>query len=135
MANNDLPDYKALFLEAERKQKQAEERQKQAEEEQRREAGLRRQAEEQTRPTTFGELIQYGHNIVAKSLRVEHQSRCTSGKISAPIGKKCPRKLRPWTECQTQQEKNYCSVCKYFGSAQQTTLQLFPSLNALESDG
>ena len=170
MANNDLPDYKALFLEAERKQKQAEERQKQAEErrkqeeerrkqeeerrkqaeerrkqaeerrkqaeeEQRREAGLRRQAEEQTRPTTFGELIQYGHNIVAKSLRVEHQSRCTSGNISAPIGKKCPRKLRPWTECQTQQEKIYRSVCKYFGSTQQTTLQLFPSLNALESDG
>ena len=135
MANNDLPDYKALFLEAERKQKQEEERRKQAEEEQRREAGLRRQAEEQTRPTTFGELIQYGHNIVAKSLRVEHQSRCTSGKLSAPIGKKCPRKLRPWTECQTQQEKIYRSVCKYFGSAQQTTLQLFPSLNALESDG
>ena len=88
MASNNLTDYKALFLEAERKQKQAEERQKQAEERQ-------KQTEEQIQQTTFGELTRYGHNIVAKSLRVNHQSRCTSGKISAPIGKKCPRKLHP----------------------------------------
>ena len=81
MASNNLTDYKVLLLEAERKQKQAEERQK--------------QTEEQIQQTTFGELTRYGHNIVAKSLRVNHQSRCTSGKISAPIGKKCPRKLHP----------------------------------------
>lgn len=87
MANDDLPDYKTLFLEAERKREQAEERRKQAEEEQRREAGLRRQAEEQTRRTTFGELIRYGHNVVAKSLRVEHQSRCTSGKYQHRLEK------------------------------------------------
>ena len=135
MASNDLPNYKTLFLKAERERKQEEERRKQAEERQRQAEERQRQAEEQTRPTTFGELIRYGHNIVAKSLRVEHQSRCTSGKISAPIGKICPRKLRPWTECQTQQEKIYRSVCKYFGSTQKTTLQLFPSLNALENDG
>ncbi|ODM18579.1 hypothetical protein SI65_05196 [Aspergillus cristatus] len=132
MASNDIPDYKKLFLEAEKQRKQeeelrkqeeelrkqeeelrrqeeglrkqaeelrrqeeglrkqAEERQKQAEEEQRHEAELRRQAEEQNRPTTFGELIQYGHNIIAKSLTIANQSRCTSGKISAPIGKSCP---------------------------------------------
>ena len=135
MAGNDLPDYRALFLEAERKQKQEEERRKQAEERQRQAEERQRQAEEQTRPTTFAELIRHGHSIVAKSLRVEHQSRCTSGKIPAPIGKKCPRKLRPWAECQTQQEKIYRSVCKYFGSTQKTTLRLFPSLNALENDG
>ena len=149
MASNDLPDYKALFLEAEKKRKRAEEEQKRAEarqkqeEERRKQAEERRkqaeerqrQAEEQTQRTTFDELIRHGHNIIAKSLRVEHQSRCTSGKISAPIGKKCPKNLRPWTECQTQQENIYRSVCKYFGSTQETALRLFPSLNALENDG
>ena len=95
MASNNLTDYKALFLEAERKQKQAEERQKQAEERQKQAEERQRQTEEQIRRTTFGELTRYGHDIVAKSLRVDHQSRCTSGKISAPIGKKCPRKLHP----------------------------------------
>lgn len=49
MASNDLTDFKALFLEAERKQKQVEERQKQAEERQ-------KQTEEQIRRTTFGRL-------------------------------------------------------------------------------
>ena len=68
-------------------------------------------------------------------MRVSHHSCCTSGKLSAPIGKKCPRKLRPWTECQTQQEEIYHSVCEYFGSTTGTGLQLFPSLNALEHEG
>ena len=119
MASNNSPDYKALFLEAERKRKEAEESQ--------------RRLEEQNRPTTFGELIRYGHNIVARSLRVANQSRCTSGKISAPIGKKCPVQLRPWTECQAQQEDIYRSVCEYFESAQVT--ELFPSVNELEYEG
>lgn len=82
MASDDITDYKTLLLEAE-------EWWKQAEEEQRREAGLRRRAEERTWWMTFDELIRYGHNIVARSLRVANQSRCTSGRISAPIGKKC----------------------------------------------
>ena len=130
MASNNSPDYKALFLEAERKQKQVEECQRQAEEEQRCEAGLRRQTEEQTLPTILVEFIQYGHNIITKFLRVKHQSHCTSRKISALIGKKCPRKLHPWTECQTQQEKSITPFASILDQHKKTTGWLFTSLNA-----
>lgn len=68
MASNDLLDYMTLFLEAEREREKEEERWKQAKERWKR-------AEEQTQQTTFGELILYGHNIIARSFRVEHQSR------------------------------------------------------------
>ena len=136
MASNDIPDYKKLFLEAERQRKQEEELRKQAEEEQRHEAELRRQAEEsqrraeeQNQPTTFGELI------IARSLRIANQSRCTSGKISAPIGKICPKDLRPWIECQTQQEEIHRSVCSHLGSTGNTARRAFPPLVTLEYEG
>ncbi|OJJ79294.1 uncharacterized protein ASPGLDRAFT_52756 [Aspergillus glaucus CBS 516.65] len=170
MASNDIPDYKKLFLEAEKQRKQEEERWKQAEErwkqaeerrkqaeERRKQAEERRkqaeeqhkqekerreqeekrwkQAEEQNRPMTFGELIRYGHKIVARSLRVANQSHCTSGKISAPIGKKCPVKLHLWTECQYQQEEIYHSVCTHLGSTGDTARRTFPPLVVLEYEG
>ncbi|BCR83053.1 uncharacterized protein ACHE_10455A [Aspergillus chevalieri] len=135
MASDDIPDYKKLFLEAEKQRKQEEERRKQEEQRRKQAEERQKQAEEQNRPTTFGELIRYGHNNVARSLRVANQSRCTSGKISAPIGKKCPVKLRPWTECQTQQEDIYRSVCNHLGSTGDTARRAFPPLVALEYEG
>ncbi|ODM15755.1 hypothetical protein SI65_08989 [Aspergillus cristatus] len=84
---------------------------------------------------TFDELIQYGHNIIARLLRVANQSCCTSGKISALIGKKCPVKLRPWMECQTQQEDIYHSVCNHLGLTADTACRVFPPLVALEYEG
>ncbi|ODM18148.1 hypothetical protein SI65_06019 [Aspergillus cristatus] len=135
MASNNPPDYKKLLLEVERKWKQAEEEKKHEAELRRRAEESQQRAEEQTRPTTFDELIRYGHNIVARSLRVANQSRCTSGKISAPIGKKCPVKLRPWTECQNQQEKIYRSVCDHLGSTRKTAPRLFPPFTALAYEG
>ncbi|CAG8003658.1 unnamed protein product [Penicillium salamii] len=49
MADNNSPDYKALFLQAEKRRKEAEEQQRQAEEQQRQAEEQQRQAEEQHR--------------------------------------------------------------------------------------
>jgi hypothetical protein len=43
--------------------------------------------------------------------------RSTTGKIPAPIGKYCPIRLLPWTDCEEKQRKIYESVCRYLQPA------------------
>lgn len=84
MSGSSSPDYKALFL---------------------KEAELRRQAEERNRPTTFPEFIHHCHDLLWRPLRAQTPSRSTTGKISAPIGKRCPIRLLPWTDCEDKQRE------------------------------
>ncbi|KAL4767066.1 hypothetical protein BDW60DRAFT_164844 [Aspergillus nidulans var. acristatus] len=149
MSGDSSPDYKALFLKAEEERKQAEEerkraeeRERQAEERQRKEAELRRLAEERerqqrerNRPTTFPEFIQHCHNLLWRPLRAQTPSRSTTGKIPAPIGKYCPLRLRPWTDCEDKQRQIYESVCRYLQPAGEDAPQLFASLVELEGLG
>ncbi|KAF9250322.1 hypothetical protein LCP9604111_3224 [Penicillium roqueforti] len=121
MADNNSPDYKALFLQAEKRrkeaeeqQRQAEERQKQAEDEGRREKRRREQEEERrkqaedegrqekerreqlqklSRPTTFVEFLRHSHDLLSRPLRVEIPSRSITGKIPLPTGKYYPIRL------------------------------------------
>ncbi|PYH92375.1 hypothetical protein BO71DRAFT_400593 [Aspergillus ellipticus CBS 707.79] len=114
MDNSSPPDYKALFLRAEEEKKQAEEEKRQAEEkkkwaeeERQREAEHRKRAEErqreaeqerdqereQTRRTTFAELIRYCYNYTSLYLRVESPSRSTTGTVPVFKGKHCPLQL------------------------------------------
>ncbi|KAL2859765.1 uncharacterized protein BJX67DRAFT_376054 [Aspergillus lucknowensis] len=60
MSGSCSPDYKALFLKAE--------------EERKREAELRRQAEERNRPTTFPEFIRHCHDLLWRPLRSQTPS-------------------------------------------------------------
>ncbi|GLA10361.1 hypothetical protein AnigIFM60653_003791, partial [Aspergillus niger] len=156
MENSSPPDYQALYLRAEEERqreaelrKQAEERGRQAEEERQREAELRKQAEErgrqaeqerdqekeQTRRTTFAELIRYCHNYTSLCLRVESPSRSTTGTVPAPKGKRCPLQLLPWTECTAIQQEIYHSVCTYLAPPGQPAAQVFPSRTVLKGFG
>ncbi|KAI2863713.1 hypothetical protein CBS76997_10874 [Aspergillus niger] len=135
MSGNTSPDYKALFLKAEEERKRAEERQ-------RKEAELRRQAEERegqqrerNRPTTFPEFIQHCHDLLWRPLRAQTPSRSTTGRIPAPIGKHCPIRLLPWTDCEARQREIYQSVCRYLQPAGEDAPQLFASLVELEGLG
>ncbi|KAL3247387.1 hypothetical protein ABHI18_012415, partial [Aspergillus niger] len=72
MENSSPPDYQALYLRAEEERqreaelrKQAEERQRQAEEHQQQAEQERDQERDQTRQTTFAELIRYCHNYTS----------------------------------------------------------------------
>ncbi|KAH8434442.1 uncharacterized protein LDX57_012089 [Aspergillus melleus] len=121
MSGSSSPDYKALFLKAE--------------EERKREAELRRQAEERNRPTTFPEFIQHCHDLLRRPLRAQTPSRSTTGRIPAPIGKHCPLRLRPWTDCEHKQREIYESVCRYLQPVGEDASQLFTSLVALEDYG
>ncbi|BDD60316.1 hypothetical protein MAP00_005454 [Monascus purpureus] len=156
MANSSSSDYKALFLraeeerqretelrkqaeehqqQAEERQRQAEERQRQAEERQRQAEQERDQEREQTRQTTFAELIRYCHNYTSLSLRVESPSRSTTGTVSAPKRKRCPLQLLLWTECTAIQQEIYHSVCNYLAPPGQPAAQVFPSRTVLEGFG
>ncbi|GKZ94888.1 hypothetical protein AnigIFM59636_008619 [Aspergillus niger] len=149
MSGNSSPDYKALFLKAEDERKRAEEREKRAEERQRKEAELRRQAEERerqaeererqqrerNRPTTFPEFIQHCHDLLWRPLRAQTPSRSTTGRIPAPIGKHCPIRLLPWTDCEARQREIYQSVCRYLQRVGEDAPQLFASLVELEGLG
>ncbi|KAF4154937.1 hypothetical protein KXV55_002810 [Aspergillus fumigatus] len=135
MSGNSSPDYKALFLKAEEERKQEAELRRQ-------EAELRRQAEERekqqrerNRPTTFPEFIRHCHDLLWTPLRAQTPSRSTTGKIPAPIGKHCPIRLLPWTDCEARQREIYESVCRYLQPAGEDAPQLFTSLVALEDHG
>ncbi|CDM27595.1 unnamed protein product [Penicillium roqueforti FM164] len=135
MADNNSPDYKALFLQAEKRRKEAEERQKQAEDEGRREKRRREQAEERTRPTTFVEFLRHSYNLLSRPLRVETPSRSTTGKIPLPTGKYCPTQLEHWTDCSAQQLELYKSVYSYIQLTPGGAPHLFSSLHEVEGLG
>ena len=149
MADNNSPDYKALFLQAEKRREEAEERQKeeeerrkQAEERQKQEEERRKQAEERqkqlqelSQPTTFLEFLGHSHDLLSRPLRVETPSRSTTGKIPLPTGKYCPTRLEYWTSCTAQQSKLYRSVYSYLQSTPGGAPRLFSSLHELEGLG
>ncbi|PLN77563.1 hypothetical protein BDW42DRAFT_176664 [Aspergillus taichungensis] len=128
MSGNSSPDYKALFLKEVELRRQAEERERQAEERE-------RQERERTRPTTSAEFIRYCHDLLWKPLRAQTPSRSTTGKIPAPIGKCCPIRLLPWTDCEARQREIYDSVCRYLQPTGGDARQLFASLAELEGLG
>ncbi|CAP83048.1 hypothetical protein EN45_046400 [Penicillium chrysogenum] len=163
MADNNSPDYKALFLQAEKRrkeaeeqQRQAEERQKQAEDEGRREKRRREQEEERrkqaedegrqekerreqlqklSRPTTFVEFLRHSHDLLSRPLRVETPSRSTTGKIPLPTGKYCPTRLEHWTDCSALQSELFRSVYNYLQLTPGGAPRLFSSLHELEGLG
>ncbi|CAG7934244.1 unnamed protein product [Penicillium olsonii] len=142
MADNNSPDYKALFLQAEKRrkeaeeqQKQAEERQKQAEEESRKEKERREQLQELSRPTTFVEFLRHSHDLLSRPLRVETPSRSTTGKIPLPTGKYCPARLEQWIDCSALQSELFRSVYSYLQLTPGGAPHLFSSLPELEGLG
>ncbi|KAJ5608657.1 hypothetical protein N7528_009224 [Penicillium herquei] len=163
MADNKSPDYKALFLQAEKRRKEAEDQQKRAEERQKQEEERRKQAEERqkqeeerrklaedesrqekerreqlqelSRPTTFVEFLRHSHDLLSRPLRVETPSRSTTGKIPLPTGKYCPTRLEYWTDCTSQQSELYKSVYNFLQSTRGGAPRLFSSLHQLEGLG
>ncbi|CAG8010984.1 unnamed protein product [Penicillium salamii] len=142
MSGDSPPNYKALFLKAEEERKRAEEERKRAEERERQAEERQRQAEERerqqrerNRPTTFPEFIRLCHDLLWRPLRAQTSSRSTTGKIPAPIGKHCPLRLRPWTDCEDKQREIYESVCRYLQPTEGDARELFTSLVALEDHG
>ncbi|KAF5856131.1 hypothetical protein ETB97_007835 [Aspergillus alliaceus] len=135
MASSSSPDYKALFLRAEEERRREAELRGQAEENQRKAEEERDQGREQTRQTTFGELIQLCHNLFSRSLRVEDPSLSTTGKIPPPKGKCCPLRLLPWTDSAARQQEVYRSVCNYLEPPGEAAERLFPPRLVLEGFG
>ncbi|KAL4763531.1 uncharacterized protein BDW70DRAFT_148645 [Aspergillus foveolatus] len=118
---NNSPDLEALFLRKVELRKLAEER--------------LRQAEEQIQPTTFSELIRYCHKSFYRPLKAEIPVRFTTGTIQPSTGKRCPFRLEHWSECESQQQGIYSSVCSYLEPSAQTAARLFSPHVALKDLG
>ncbi|KAL4776876.1 hypothetical protein BDW60DRAFT_213467 [Aspergillus nidulans var. acristatus] len=108
---SNRPDLEALFLREVELRKQAEERQ--------------RQAENQIRPTTFSELIQYCHKHLYRPLEAEIRTHSTTGKIQPSTGKHCSFRFEHWPDF----------VCSSLEPSGQTAARLCSPHVALEDSG
>ncbi|KAL2817138.1 hypothetical protein BJX63DRAFT_117403 [Aspergillus granulosus] len=135
MSENSTPDYKALFLRAEKARILAEEKQRLAEEKQRLAEEQQRLAEELNRRTTFQELIVLAHDLLWRPVKIADPSSCTTGKITPRTDKWRPIKLRCWADCAEKERNIYTSVCRYLQSTEVDTKQLFSSRTALKELG
>ncbi|OJI81780.1 hypothetical protein ASPTUDRAFT_31643 [Aspergillus tubingensis CBS 134.48] len=126
---------RAAIQNAKEDKPRAQENAKRAREEGERLRGKLEVERERSRRTTFGEFLQYCHNIFSAPLRVEKLTRCTKGKIPQPKGKYCPLKLELWKKCDTEQQKIYRAVRFYLEPPGSAALRLFTSRLGLESMG
>ncbi|KAJ6037375.1 hypothetical protein N7540_001654 [Penicillium herquei] len=111
MATNSPPDYQKLWLEEKKK---------------------REYAEELVRPTAFMELLSHCHNLFSLGVKAASPSKSTQGSVNNPNKKLCPIRLRPWTECNTQQQDVYNRVCHYLQPTTEVVPQLFHSSNTIQ---
>lgn len=93
MASNDEPDYKALFLKAEKEREQEVELRRQERELRRQAEEAQRQERELNQQTTLEEFIRACHNLLSRPLGVAAPSHSTKGTIPSPTGKYCPPHL------------------------------------------
>ncbi|ODQ68758.1 hypothetical protein LIPSTDRAFT_60119, partial [Lipomyces starkeyi NRRL Y-11557] len=118
MADDSLPDYKALWRQAEEARRQAEE--------------ARRQAEEGTRRTTFEEFIRACHNLLSLQVEVGDKYLSTKGSLTKPTGRLCPQRLRNWADCLDSQQQLYNSVRNFLHAPEVDAPRLFSSVHSLE---
>ena len=101
-------------------QVQTQERQLQAEKEQSQAAQTELQAaqtelqaqKEQSRKTTFVEMLELYHTHTSKPLKVADPSQSTQGDYTNPQGKYFPTKLRPWTDFLSSQRGRFQKLCE-----------------------
>ena len=113
MADNNEPDYKALFLKAEEE---------------------RREERERNQQTTLEEFIRACHNLLSRPLGVAAPSRSTKGTIPSPTGKYCPTQLVHWTDCPAEQQEIFNAVINYLHPAGNAA-QLFSPIIELQGLG
>ncbi|CAI7646939.1 unnamed protein product [Penicillium bialowiezense] len=111
MTPNGSPDYKKLYLES-------------ADDELKRER-------ERMRQTTFMEFICHCHNLFSRPLKVSTPYYASTDTIPLPWERHCPIRLRPWGDCNRQQQAIYDRVCHYLQSNKENP-QLFLNLIVLE---
>ncbi|KAJ5630105.1 hypothetical protein N7528_003762 [Penicillium herquei] len=126
MANNSPPDYRKLWLEEKKKRENFEEETRRAKE--------TTQKYKLVRPTTFMELLSHCHTLFSLGLKAESPRKSTRGTTNNPSEKLCPIRLRPWIECNTQQQDVYNRVCHYLQPTTATTPQLFHCLNTIQEN-
>ncbi|PWY95945.1 hypothetical protein BO94DRAFT_507390 [Aspergillus sclerotioniger CBS 115572] len=107
--------------------RQAAERMKQAEE-------RMRQEWKRGQRSTFTELLCFCHNLLSRPLRIESPSHSTTEPIPLSIGKYCPVRLEPWTDCAAQLQEIYNSVCSYLEPTDGDGARLFVPRVVLEED-
>ncbi|KAK9358014.1 hypothetical protein V1504DRAFT_365678, partial [Lipomyces starkeyi] len=125
MAEDSLPDYKALWIQEIELRRQADEARRQADE-------ARRHVEEGTRRTTFEEFIRACHNLLSLQVEVGDKAFSTKGSLTKRTGRLCPQRLRNWADCLDSQQQLYNSVRKFLHASEEDAPRLFSSVHSLE---
>ena len=91
------------------------------------------QAQEQTRRTTFEELLESCHDLSKRMTVQPNKNLRTKGSTSSPKGKRCPQILRPWLEFPSIQQEMFDSVYSALHPPDQLSRRLFsPRLHIQE---
>lgn len=88
-------------------------------------------AEQKARPTTLEELLWACHIGLFQKFAVQTiKPFTTRGSVTSPVGKSCPKFLKPWTDFPKVQLEAWNDIYTSFGDA-----RLFNSLQYIEENG
>ncbi|WPG98889.1 Hypothetical protein R9X50_00168900 [Acrodontium crateriforme] len=125
MSAQSPTDYKALF------EREKRERERVAADLQRVAADLLCERE-RNQKTTYSELLLHCHRLLTVPLRADTPSKSTAGSIPLPVGKYCPRRLRPWQNYPAIHKETYDYVHNCFHPVDEPTPRFFSSVLELE---
>ncbi|KAL8747389.1 MAG: hypothetical protein Q9190_000735 [Brigantiaea leucoxantha] len=94
------------------------------------------QAETLNRPTTLEVLLEQCHEQLFKRFAVQPDpSKTTTGGITSPVGRPCPKVLRPWTDFPHQQLNAFDNVYSRLHPPDGDAARLFNSLTYIKESG
>lgn len=93
------------------------------------------QAEEQTRRTTFTEMLEAGHKLSKSILVQEDKNKSTKGTTTRPNGKCCPTRLLPWKEFPNIQQSAFNELYEILHPTSGTALRIFSPKLYFEETG
>ncbi|KAL1953246.1 hypothetical protein VTO42DRAFT_3361 [Malbranchea cinnamomea] len=116
----------------EKRLKEETERRKRAEEARKWEEKAPTRAEQETRPTTFEELLQLAHELLSRRLQVDTRAELTRGTIAARRENVCPEELCHWSGFPEEMAIIFHDVCGFLKPAGETAPRLFHPVDYLK---
>ena len=92
-------------------------------------------AEEQTRPTSFEEVLQACHKLACLMTVETNKKKSTKGSTTKPDDKICPTEIKPWTDFPNIRQAQFNEFCNLLHPIGEATPKLFNSRGFIEELG
>ncbi|KAM0794027.1 hypothetical protein BDR22DRAFT_877078 [Usnea florida] len=122
-------------VQAEEAKVQAEEAKVQAEEAKVQAENKLAKAKEQTRPTSFKEVLQACHKLACLMTVETNKKKSTKGSTTKPDDKICPTEIKPWTDFPNIRQAQFNEFCNLLHPIGETAPKLFNSRGFIEELG